>query len=441
MAKDDSSVEVKGDVKGTAYGVSATGNSTIDVGGNVESELRSVNAGRDSSVSVGGNVTSATQEGVIANNQSQVTVAGSVKSEGEAVRASGNSSVSIGGNAESDGPTINAYDNSTVSIGGNVINTDSAGAGVSAHNNSTVNVSGDVTTPGVGVWAENSSTVTVGGNVEADEMFAASAGSGSTVTVEGNAVNKSSDAVSVSDNGKVTVKGDATGERYGIYISESGNSSDGAAVVLGTVTAGDNNDSYCINVSSDALTKQEVLDELPTIIVGELSSKNGQFVNFTDNSGQGTLDSKEVAQAIAEQILYYIDVQDTKNGNIKIDSGTSKVEGYDVAHASDTVTVTVTADRGYEIQTVGGGKATAVKNEDGSWNITVPATGGVSISAIMAAIRQVEDNSGGGGDDGGNTNTKTNDPPEYVSEKTADGSSVHVYGETTAPDGTAVVVF
>ena len=83
--------------------------------------------------------------------------------------------------------------------------------------------------------------------------------------------------------------------------------------------------------------------------------------------------------------------------------GKSHTVDSDVAHANDTVTVTVTADKGYEIRTVDGGKATAVKNGDGSWSITVPATGGVSISAIMAVIKQVDNKTGG--DDSGNDNT------------------------------------
>ena len=231
------------------------------------------------------------------------------------------------------------------------------------------------------------------------------------------------------DDSKVTVKGDASGEGEGIRISLSGNSgsgssnnsSNGAVVVLGTVTADAGSDSYCINVTGDALTQDEVIQALPTIIVGELSSANEQYVNYTNYSNNNVLDTEAVAQAIAEQILYYIEVQDTENGSIKIDSGTSKVEGYDVAHANDTVTVTVTAGQGYEIQTVNGGKATAVKNTDGSWSITVPKTGGVSISAIMAAIKKVEDDTNNGSDSDGSGS----DGSSSGNGSDSDGSSVY----------------
>lgn len=394
---DNSTVTVGGSLQSASDGVMAFEDSNISIGGNVTSGGGPVLADGNSTVTVGGDVnrtrepSSEYTSAVDARNGSNVNVTGSVTApEAGGINAENGSTVTVGGNVEGIMFTaVNAESGSTVTVGGNVSNTEAIDA-VCAENGSTVTVGGDVTSSVcAGVRAETSSTVTVGGNVEGGGMYGLTAEGGSTVTVEGNA--KGGDAVNLEGGSKVTVKGDVSGDRYGITIEESQDSSSGAAVVLGTVTAGADSDSYCINVSSDALTKEDVLQELPTIIVGELSSANEQFVNYTDNSGKGTLDTEAVAQAIAEQILYYIDVQDTENGSIKIDSGTTKVEGYDVAHANDTVTVTVTADKGYEIQTVNGGKATAVKNEDGSWSITVPKTGGVSISAIMAAIKKVED--------------------------------------------------
>ena len=419
----NSNVTVGGSIQGASNGVIASQDSTVSIGGNVTSGGSNV-VESGSTVTVGGNVnrTGAARAGEIGYaveaNDSTVNITGSVTSpETGGIKAENGSTVTVGNDVKTNGQAVNTSGKSTVTIGGNVSNSGAIDA-VYAGNGSTVTVGGDVTSSSCsGVIAENNSTVTVGGNVEGGGMFAVSAVSGSTVTVEGNAnVTGSGDAVNIKDGSKVTVKGDVSGGRYGITIEESQNSSNGAVVVLGTVTADAGSDSYCINVRSDALTQEEVMQALPTIIVGELSSANEQYVNYTNYSNNNALDTEAVAQAIAEQILYYIEVQDTENGSIKIDSGTTKVEGYDVAHANDTVTVTVTADQGYEIQTVNGGKATAVKNTDGSWSITVPKTGGVSISAIMAAIKQVEDetNSGGGSGDGNDAGSSVYYTPASV---------------------------
>lgn len=421
---ENSNVTVGGSVQGAQDGVGAHNNSNVNIGGNATSGATTIIADSGSTLTVGGDVnrTGAARAGEIGYaveaNDSTVNITGSVtSSETGGIKAENGSTVTVGNDVKTNGQAVNTSGKSTVTIGGNVSNSGAIDA-VYAGNGSTVTVGGDVTSSSCsGVIAENNSTVTVGGNVEGGGMFAVSAVSGSAVTVEGNAnVTGSGDAVNIKDGSKVTVKGDVSGGRYGITIKESQGSSNGAVVVLGTVTAGDNDDSYCINVTGDALTQGEVMQALPTIIVDELSSANEQYVNYTNYSNNNALDTEAVAQAIAEQILYYIEVQDTENGSIKIDSGTTKVEGYDVAHANDTVTVTVTADQGYEIQTVNGGKATAVKNTDGSWSITVPKTGGVSISAIMAAIKQVEDetNSGGGSGDGNDAGSSVYYTPASV---------------------------
>ena len=426
-ASDHSTVEVGGYAQGGGMPVGASDNSSISIGGGVTTVGISVDADGNSTVTVGGDVnrTGAAAPGgfisaVNATNGSTVNITGSVTSpEAGGINAENGSTVTVGNDVKTDNKPVEASGGSTVTIGGNVENTNGgAGNAVEVEGGSSVTISGNVTFYDTGgIHSSDKSTVTVGGDVTGAAGFGALvAQSGGVIIVEGNVTDTTGPAIALYDDSKVTVKGDASGANNGINITESQNSSNGAVVVLGTVTAGDDKDSYCINVSSDALTQEEVMQALPTIIVGELSSANEQFVNYTNHSNNNELDTEAVAQAIAEQILYYIEVQDTENGSIKIDSGTSKVEGYDVAHANDTVTVTVTADKGYEIQTVNGGKATAVKNEDGSWSITVPKTGGVSISAIMAAIKQVEDetNSGGGSGDGNDAGSSVYYTPSSV---------------------------
>ena len=430
LASDHSTVEVGGYAQGH-MGVDASDNSSISIGGSVNS-AGSVNAGGNSTITVGGDVNYtgnySAMKSVNATDGSTVNITGSVNApQALGINAGSGSTVTVGNDVKTDGKAVEASGGSTVTIGGNVEEANgSADNAVSVFDGSSVTISGNVTFDNtVGIHSRDKSTVTVSGNVTGDaEMGALYSESGGVIIVEGNVTDTTGPAVALHDDSKVTVKGDASGEGEGIRISVSGNSgsgssnssSNGAVVVLGTVTADAGSDSYCINVTGDALTQEEVMQALPTIIVGELSSANEQFVNYTNHSNNNELDTEAVAQAIAEQILYYIEVQDTENGSIKIDSGTSKVEGYDVAHANDTVTVTVTADQGYEIQTVNGGKATAVKNTDGSWSITVPKTGGVSISAIMAAIKQVEDetNSGGGSGDGNDAGSSVYYTPSSV---------------------------
>ena len=338
---------------------------------------------------------------------------------GTGVNALGQSDVSVEKDINSQTTGIYAVESSIVNVGGSV-------SGSTGGNNYNVVSVGDETA------AQDGSKVTVGGDVTSDQGRAVVVNSGSTISVEGSITSKGDAAVTMSNDSEVEVKKDVTGES-GLVIKETSSQGGGMATVLGTVTA--DSSGYCITVTGNALTKEDVVNALPTIIVGELSSANQQYVEYQDKSGQGTLDTNAVAQAIADQILYYIDVQETKNGKMDV-SGTKKEGSYNVAKANDVITVTVTADNGYEIKSVDGGKATAKKNDDGTWSITVPKTGGVSISAIMQAIRQVNGDNGSGGDDSNTNTTGTPAQQTYTEEQAADHSRIHVYGKTTGPDNT-----
>ena len=386
LVKDDSSAKIGGDVDSTAYGVSATRGSEVEIGGSVHSDLRGVSARSDSKVSVGKDVISEDQEGVIAKDQSEVTVGGSIDSYGTGVNSINQSKVEVTGDVLTETTGVYAVGNSTVKVGGNVSGAD--------YN---VLYAGDET------LAVDTSSITVGGDVKADQGRAAVVNSGASITVEGSITATGAAAVDMTSDSNVTVNA-----RF---------------------TAGDG---YCITVSGDALTKEDVVKALPTIIVGELSSANQQYVEYKDKSGQGTLDTNAVAQAIAEQILYHIEVQEAKNGNINL-GGTKKEQGYDVAHAGDTVTVTVTPDNGYEIKSVDGGKATAVKNADGSWSITVPKTGGVSVSAIIEALAIVAPSSKNGDDGGGDPQQQTPAQDTSIKTTTNDNKQIKVDGVVTSP--------
>ena len=464
------SVTVNGDVKSEGAGFWAYEEGKVEINGDIESERGAAGTwDAGSSAVVNGSVTTKDDGNTAgAHDGSELKVTGDVISESttkSAAVATNGSTLEIGGNVANTNAvttgdhvpnTLLIQDGSSVKVDGNVSSTaygasvsrdskaevggsmDSELRNVRASENSTVVVVGDVKSKSeAGVFAREESSVTVGGDVEGKTNGITAEGS-SKITVEGSVKSADGSAVKMTNDSEITVKKDASGAE-GIVIRETNSQKNGSAVVLGTVTA-TAQDGYCITVTGEALSKEDVIKALPDIIVGELSSSNQKYVAYEDNSGQSSLDTKEVAKAIAEQILFHIDVQDPKNGNINLAGGTSSKQGYDVAKAGDTVSVTVTADHGYEIKSVDGGKATAVKNADGSWSVTVPQTGGVSFSAIMEAIRQVENKTGDGdgSDEGSNVSTTPNTPNDstYTDEKAADGSQVHVFGKTTGADHT-----
>ena len=491
-ASNSTTVEISGNVDAGLNGARAANSSTVNVTGNVTAGHDGVNAKGDNSggtgagsyVSVGGSVSSG---GVAAHasDGSNVEIGKDAHSDNDnAVYAETSGSVKVGGNATSDSTqygAVVAYDNAKVEVGGNVelnkteVSGGAAAAGaVGSYLGSTVTIGGDVNTAGDGlmstqnssidvagsvnagvrgVEADVSSTITVGKDVTAKQGTAVVTEDNGTVKVGGN-VTGGTEGVKASESSTVEVKGDVKGDKSavstdstskikvegsvkggdGISITESSSTGSGSVVVLGTVQA--SRGDYCVTVTGSALSKQEVVDALPTIIVGELKASGGNYVEYQDKAGNSSVDTKAMAEAIAEQILYLIDVQETQNGKVSVTDGTKQVQGYEVAHANDKVTISVTADSGYEIQSVSGGKATAVKNADGSWSITVPQSGGVSISAIMQALNIVNQNTGG--DSGDDLLAKGEGTPQSgqqggevtVNLQAKDGSAAPVVGLT-----------
>ena len=470
-AANNSTVNVSGNVAAGEDGLKAKGDSsggtgagsTISVGGSVDAGDTAASAEDGSNVVVGKDAHSDLSNAVNAWNGSSITVGGNATSDSTQYSAAvsiQNSKVEIGGNvelnkADNSDPTntalaVSVRDNSSMAVGGDVTTT---GHGVLAQENSTVEISGSVNADLKGTIARESGTVTVAKDVTSKQSTAVEADNKSTATVVGNAkggttgvdaknestvevkgdVQGSETAVSTDSTSKIKVEGSVKGGD-GISITEISGTGSGSVVVLGSVQAGSGD--YCVTVTGSALSKQEVVDALPTIIVGELKASGGNYVEYQDNTGNASVDTKAMAEAIAEQILYLIDVQETQNGKVSVTDGTKQVQGYEVAHANDMVTISVTADSGYEIQSVSGGKATAVRNEDGSWSITVPQSGGVSISAIMQALNIV--NQSTSSDDGDDELAKGNGTPQNgqqggevtVNLQAKDGSTAPVVGLT-----------
>ena len=115
--------------------------------------------------------------------------------------------------------------------------------------------------------------------------------------------------------------------------------------------------------------------------------------------------SDEVKQSILDSIKYIVNTNHASvdgKGTItvtKLDGGALDKDGsktYDVAKATETLTVHVNVQEGYEVSDVKAGKATLTKNSDGSYSVTIPAGGGVNIEAVLKAIEKVKDNNSAG---------------------------------------------
>ena len=85
-----------------------------------------------------------------------------------------------------------------------------------------------------------------------------------------------------------------------------------------------------------------------------------------------------------EKLQYAIRKQDTSNGKINIADELTK------AKEGQTLTFSVVANDGYEVDSVsaGGENIPVIKNDNGTYSITVPKGGGVNISAIFKSIKQ-----------------------------------------------------
>ncbi len=426
-------VTVKGDINGGDFGIAAYGSLDREEQ-DVENDIF------DSNVTVKGNVTS---ENGIHAYASEVTVEGDVTAVGEGIYAD-SSKVTIGGDVTAAEEGIYAY-LSEATVGGNLT---VDGDGIYA-NSSKVTIGGDLTAVGEGVDA-HFSEVTIGGDLtvntaEDEEGYAEGHGivahlakvtvdgdlivsgdgyregivaAGSTVEIHGDVSTKYGDdygtaidlyafypaemsvmeTVTDEYQASVTVKGNVSGDvmtdnvsnmiiegnvdaenSITVYMDYDQNA--GTLAILGTVGVEEGAAFEIDYVDGHGEVESAVL---PTIIVGEITDKENLVSVLEDINGVPT-ENKELAEMVAEQILYYIDVQESQNGDIAV-SGTRTVEGYMVANENDTLTVTVSPDEGYEIESVSGGKASAVRNGDGTWSISVPRGGGISISAVIQAI-------------------------------------------------------
>ncbi len=324
-----------------------------DVGGDV-------NASSNSKVKVDGDVNG----DATAKSMSTVTVEKNVKGD---VHSESASTVTVKGDANGD-----VYANNAV-----VIVKGDAKNGVEADGYSAVvTVEGDAE----GVEAENGSTVTVKGNAKAGIVA-----NNSTVTVGG----KLTDAEAIvleGDTAQVIVKGNVAGSSgHGIQIDVLNANGDATAELAIGGTLENGKDGATLVVPTDGT--------LPEIVVGTIEDINNLNV-VTEGKKEV---SEEVKQEVISNIKYIIDKDDLQSGILTITKfgggvvDKDKSGNYDVATAGQTIKVKVTVADGYQLTGFNAGKAKFVCEDDGTYTVIVPDGGGVSLSAVLEAIKKAED--------------------------------------------------
>lgn len=362
-------------------GVEVSGEgSTVEITGNVTT------TGEDAEIQIEEVTELVLADGVLAIDGGTAVIQGSVSSQnGTGISSIGEgSNVSVDGNVGSAERTGIYADAGNVTVGGNVTGgTD----GVDAKNNAEVTVTGDISaTKGAAVIVNNGSSVTVtDGNVTGGMYEDGVAAPGVSV-----------DNIStiIVENGTVSA---GPGESSSMTIVLNGSNGSGKVVVNKIVVADDSTAIFIKNKTDDngniiysPGTKDEMLAALPEIIVGEIESTQGYYIwSDYEDSLSDEDEIKDVHEAILQKINYWIGVQDLANGSIEVEGADESGE-YLVAKAGTDLTIKVTADDGYEITSVSGGKVEAVKNEDGTYTITVLDGGGIDISAVIRAIVKAE---------------------------------------------------
>ena len=232
------------------------------------------------------------------------------------------------------------------------------GYGVYAYGNGSVTVTGNVESKLVAVVSGDNSEVTVTGDVTTNaegESWAAEAINGSTLTINGDvtATGTGSWALVCAENGNTaTVTGDVSSDYVAVDVIGTNNT----VVVEGTA-AGE----YAVVFDETAVANAESNVVILGALEGKLGVENADGVYAAEGGEE---------EKIAASIAYIIDSQ---LSGAKL-SGTEELEGYTVAREGDKLVLSGTID-GLNVS----GKATATRNADGTYTITMERGGGVYV--------------------------------------------------------------
>ncbi len=395
-------VKVNGDitVSGTgSAGVSANNNATVEVTGNVEAK----GDNQTHEGQTGGTYIDDWADGVEADNGSKVTVGGNVTSKkGMAIDSHG-SEVTVKGDVHSEEESaINAREGSTITIDGSV--SSNAGitlGGIIETTESTIKITEDVTAKNAwGILAGPGADIEVGGNVSSEKEAVYITGNGALIVVDGNVYSTKGCAMDVLDQAEATVKGDVSGNKLAIWMDNRSKlqvlgkiSSNDVGILLslygdqgtGELELGTIDAQTAISINyGEYKDIDTILAALPEMTVYKMNADTLLRL-YTGSEGISLDDEKSLADRILQEKLQYaIRKQDTSNGKINIANELTK------AKEGQTLTFSVVANDGYEVDSVsaGGENIPVIKNDNGTYSITVPKGGGVNISAIFKSIKQ-----------------------------------------------------
>lgn len=226
----------------------------------------------------------------------------------------------------------------------------------------------------------------------------------------------------------ITVDGDLTSE-IGIDIDNINDKTAKAVnniIVDGTIKAADDGCAVSIynryeNDNTFSLTTWKIdSDKTDSNVVVEKAVAND------DETIKRVVD-KEASAKLSDDINYII----RHEGTITLDGVTTvhdnNGKSYDTAKANKqlTIHVKVDDDKKYRVDRVEGGTATATRNADGSWTLTVPKNGGVDIRAVLVAIEQSNHSSGSSSSGGsGSSRPGVNNASTGMTTTTPEGATV-----------------
>ena len=255
------------------------------------------------------------------------------------------------------------------------------------------------------------------------------------------------------DNVNILVNGDLKSSELGITVNNIGDKNaktEANVVVDGTINTKDA-PVYIFNRYED---NNSTLNLTAWKIEG--GTENNVIVKNYDQAENKNVFDEEESKKQSEKINYII----RHDGTISL-TGTRLVSvngsEFQTARETEKLTIHVKVDdeKKYRVDRVEGGSATATKNSDGSWTLTVPKNGGVDIRAVLVAIEQNENQgssgssssgSGSSGSSSGSSGTSSSSGSSSGGSSSGGGSSSTRPGVnnastgmmTTTPEGATV---
>lgn len=189
----------------------------------------------------------------------------------------------------------------------------------------------------------------------------------------------------------IVIKGDLKSTQDGINIFNNGSGATTDIIVDGTIES--NNNESGIVIFNKGENNQTNITAWK--INNNTEKDDPVLVNRLEGDSKKGISDDVATKKQNENINYII----RREGTITLD-GTRTItsfngDTYETAHENEklTIHVKVDDDKKYRVDRVEGGTATATKNADGSWTLTVPKNGGVDIRAVLVAIEQKESSS------------------------------------------------